>query len=103
MELVPQSTTTGEAPPSRIEGGAPLVVEAAAASRERSAVKGRDSGGGEGERCWRDPCVRGAKRMDDDVEALLVVAVGLDVPLKKRRGVAPAGSVLEVGEQLHAA
>jgi hypothetical protein len=29
--------------------------------------------------------------------------VGLDVPLKKRRGVAPAGSVLEVGQQLHAA
>jgi len=41
--------------------------------------------------------------MDDDVEALLVVDVGLDVPLEVRRGVASAGSVLEVGKQLHAA
>jgi len=35
--------------------------------------------------------------MDDDVEALVLVAVGLDMPLQEKRGVAPAGSVLEVG------
>jgi hypothetical protein len=40
--------------------------------------------------------------MDDDVEALVVV-VGLDVPLEERRGVAPAGRVLEVAVQLHVA
>lgn len=33
--------------------------------------------------------------MDDDVEVLAVI-MGLDVPLEVRRGVAPAGRVLEV-------
>jgi hypothetical protein len=39
---------------------------------ERSGIEGRDSGGGWGERRWRDPCPRGAKRMDDDVEAAVM-------------------------------
>ena len=65
-------------------------------SRERSGVEGRASSGGEGERGWRDPCPRGAKHIEDDVEALVVAAVGLDVQLEDWRGVAPAGSVLEV-------
>ncbi len=45
---------------------------------------------------------RHAKRINDDVEAL-VVAVGLDVPLEDGRGGAPAGSVLEIESGLHAA
>ena len=40
--------------------------------------------------------------MDEDVEALVVVA-GLDVPLKRWRGVVPAGRVLEVVSGLQAA
>jgi hypothetical protein len=44
--------------------------------RERSGVKGRDSGGGEEERRWRDPRPRGAKPINDDVEVLVVVAMG---------------------------
>jgi hypothetical protein len=36
---------------------------------------------------------RGARRINDGVEAF-VLAVGLDVRLQVRRGVAPAGSVL---------
>jgi hypothetical protein len=70
------------------------VVEAAAVPRERSGIEGRDSGGGEGERRWRDPCPRGAKRLDDDVEDLAVVVVVLDVLLMVRRGVALARRLL---------
>jgi hypothetical protein len=43
------------------------------------------------------PLRRGAKRDDDDVEAGVVP--GLDAPLEDGRGVAPAGSVLEVGRE----
>jgi hypothetical protein len=38
------------------------------------------------ERRWRDVCPRGAKRINDDVEDLVLVAVVLDVPLEERRG-----------------
>jgi hypothetical protein len=45
-------------------------------------------------RRWRDPCPRGAKRINDDVEDLVLVVVVLDVPLKERRGVALARRLL---------
>jgi len=40
--------------------------------------------------------------MDEDVEAL-VVAMASTYRFEERRGMAPAGSVLEVGSDLHAA
>ena len=72
-------------------------------SRERSDCQGGDAGAGV-------PVVAvvvGAalprsERLDEGAEAV-TLAEGLGIPLEVRRGVAPAGGVLETGVELHAA
>jgi hypothetical protein len=88
------SHATGHRGASRLANrGGGAAWRGAKGPRERGVIEGRDSGGGE-ESAAGATLVR-AQRAHETTASRRSIA-GLDVPLKERRGVAPAGSVLEV-------